>query len=1386
VIGVKISRFAIVNDLENRSGIKLTSQSTDLLLTIHRSFRNFLLHVLVCLIFSPCINPQQEELPFEHYSIEQGMPTFVTSILQDRNGFMWFNSWDGLYRYDGYNFISYKHDPDDSTSIDNTYGSTLYEDRAGILWLGTRRGLEKFDPIKKSFTHYTPNPLVTANDKSNNVWTICEDKDGLLWVGTGDGLYKFDKALGKFTCMRYDSTDSGSVSHNFILSSYKDNDGMLWFGTAAGLDRFDFETGKFVHYWNIPDRKRIWENNSKYCVNTIFGDDTGILWLGTNGGLVEFNIEKGSSYIYPFSKYPINHTTTICKDVNTNDLWVGTWDGLFIFNKKLKKYTPYYSRTFGPQAVSCLFSERSGTLWVGTNTGVKKLNRIKQPFQKYYVGHEALAIVAEKEGILWIYTYVGWKKFDINKEQVVPYSFGKDSLIFIYNSGDLAFYTEKGELYIKDTLGKVIPLLNSSYKEFIKSLTWGHKTNKGYWLSDEFGGLHFFDPKTNSFREIKNFIEGIHYFYEDTSGLLWIGTFMGKLLCYNPEQDSVIEFICDIKNPSSISGRQINQIHEDRKGRLWIATNTGLNRFVRATNRFVHFTEKNGLKSNFIRGILEDDHGYLWLNTGKSISKFDPETNHFQNYDVSYGLEQPANLMYGLGCKTKNGEMFFGGSNGFTRFHPDSVKDNSFIPPIEITSFKKFDKPSTFSNEIHLPYDENFISFEFVALSYISPERNQYAYMMEGLDKDWVYSGTRRYASYPNLDPGEYIFRVKGSNNDGVWNEAGASISIIISPPWWKTIWAYIFYSIVILSIIYFTWKMQVKRIRMSHEYEMTKFEAEKLHEVDELKSRFFANISHEFRTPLTLILGPVKQIIERTKEDRTRDDLKVVRKNANRLLGLVNQLLDISKLESGNMKLQTSPQNIIPLLKALLQSFCSYAERKRITIKFNSSEDEIIAYIDKDKIEKIITNVLSNAFKFTPEGGKIDVTVKPTPRPSKGGDEALLKVPSSGGDLGVGLRSVPIKGFVEIAIHDTGIGIPKEKLPKIFDRFYQVDGSHTREQEGTGIGLSLTKELVELHRGKIEVKSEEGKGTTFTILLPLGKEYLKPEEICEPEKEKEKVPFIPEEMIYQEEMQTEQADIGLITETGRPLLLIVEDNSDVRNYIKENLNKDYRILEGVDGEDGWNKALEHIPDLIVSDVMMPKMDGFKLCEKIKTDERTSHIPVILLTAKAASSDKIEGLEIGADDYIMKPFETDELRARIKNLIEQRKRIHEHFKKHGLFEIEEKNITPVDQKFLQKVFDLITRHVSNSSLNVESLTEDLALSRSVLHRKILSLVGETPGELIRRIRLKKAASLIEKNFGNLSEVALEVGFNNPAYFSEAFKKQFGMSPSQYQQKCAGN
>jgi len=537
------------------------------------------------------------------------------------------------------------------------------------------------------------------------------------------------------------------------------------------------------------------------------------------------------------------------------------------------------------------------------------------------------------------------------------------------------------------------------------------------------------------------------------------------------------------------------------------------------------------------------------------------------------------------------------------------------------------------------------------------------------------------------------------------------------------------------------------------------------------IQSNFFTNISHEFRTPLTLILGPVKQMIERTKDQNFKDDLIRVHRNAYRLLELVNQLLDISKIESGNMKLQSIEQNIVPLIKALVLSFSSYAERKRITLQFSCEMDEILVYLDTDKFEKIINNVLSNAFKFTPTDGNIEVTVAPKPS----------SFPHLGNEKLKG-------GSVQIRIADTGIGIPKQKLSKIFDRFYQVDSSHTREQEGTGIGLALTKELIDLHKGKIEVESEEGKGTTVIIEIPLGKDHLKPDEIIdESERQKHDDAKIIEHISEFEESKTEtKLDLESLKKESLPLLLIIEDNPDVRKYIKDNLNPEFRIIEANDGEDGWNKSLEHTPDLIVSDVMMPKIDGFKLCEKLKTDERTSHIPIILLTAKAAKQDKLDGYELGADDYIMKPFDTDVLKVRIKNLIQQRERVHQHFKQHGLIELNLAKITPTDRKFLQTFYEIIIKNISDPDFGIDQLVEKINLSRSVLHRKIISLIGEAPGELIRRTRINKAAELIENKFGNLSEIALEVGFSNPAYFSEAFKKQFGVTPSQYQHKFSNS
>ncbi|OGU66659.1 MAG: hypothetical protein A2W30_07315 [Ignavibacteria bacterium RBG_16_36_9] len=1331
----------------------------------------------------------------------------VSCILQDHEGYLWFGTFNSVEKYDGYSFISYKNETADTTSLNNGYVETIYEDHFGNIWVGTSEGLDKLNRTSGKFSHFIPDHQKIKKEGENHITAICEDKNGQIWVGSRDGLNVLNQSTGKFLHFNYDNYNPLRSFNYAINAIHEDREGDLWIGTGAGLDKFDTKHNKFTRYWFDQKNQSDWTN---LWVNTIFEDKSGILWLGTRLGLVAFN-KKDSTFI-SYGK-ELRSISSICEDESGN-LWIGTWlDGLFSFDISSKIFTQYKNNSRDRESIShnvvtSVCYEKSGTLWIGTlGGGVNKLDKTLLLFTRYK------HIEGDKESLysnnvdcifqgtrkeIFVVSDRGVELFNPNTESFkLLFYLPTVSQVVEDDNHNFWFGVSISEGLYKFDVHKNLKKYYYTWEQmkFPQDFSSMYKSNNGsIWIGTNYGAFFSFNPVSEIMTAIDLGITiyGIVKVFEDDSGLVWIGTQGAGLICYDPAKKTKINYTSESKNEGCISSNTVFSIHQDKTGTLWVGTNTGLNKYEPLSQTFSHFTEKNGLSNNIILTILEDDHKNLWLNTANGITKFNLENFQFKNYFLPYRLSgnwflQPP------GFRTKDGEMYFGGVNGLIRFHPDSIRGNEHIPSIVITSFKKFDKSYPLSDEIRLPYDENFISFEFASLSYISPERNQYAYKMEGLDKDWVYSGTRRYASYPNLDPGKYVFRVKGSNNDGIWNEAGTSISIIITPPWWKATWAYILYSILILSIIYFTWKMQVKRIRMSHEYEMNKFEAQKLQEVDELKSRFFANISHEFRTPLTLIIGPAKQIIESTKEEKTRENLKVMHKNANRLLGLVNQLLDISKLESGNMKLRTSPQNIIPLIKALALSFTSYAERKKITLKFNSFEDEIIVYIDKDKIEKIITNVLSNAFKFTPDGGRMEVTVQPTPRPSKGGDEALLKGPSFGGDLGVGLRSVPIKGFVEISIHDTGIGIPQEKLPKIFDRFYQVDASHTREQEGTGIGLSLTKELVELHKGTIEVESEEGKGTTFTISIPLGKEHLKPEEICEEaaEKEYEKVKDTIDLSIeeFVDNNEKHKSEIYSPEKSELPLLMIVEDNSDVRNYIKENLNKDYRILEAVDGEDGWNKAIDPAiggTDLIVSDVMMPKMDGFKLCAKLKTDERTSHIPVILLTAKAGSSDKIEGFETGADDYIMKPFETEELKSRIKNLIVQRKRIHEHFKKHGLFEIEEKNITPIDQKFLHKAFDIIYKNISDTTFDLESFAESINLSRSVLHRKITSLTGESPGELIRRIRLKRAAQLIEQKFGNISEISLEVGFSNPSQFARSFQKEFGVAPSTYQQNFISN
>ncbi|OGU36625.1 MAG: hypothetical protein A2455_00905 [Ignavibacteria bacterium RIFOXYC2_FULL_35_16] len=1325
------------------------------------------------------IYPQKANISFQHFGIDQGMSSSsVGAIFQDRKGYMWFCNSNGIDRYDGYNFVSYKY-PRGSTVLINYFPGTISEDYEGNIWFPSYNGgLEKLNPETHTFTNYKLDPQHANTGWSNIVISVYIDSKDVLWVGSGDGFYKFNKDKQTFTSYRHDQNDLYSLGNNAVDDIYEDRSGTLWLATGGGLDRFDRETNQFYHYWHYPNNYWGDSKTGMHWLQAIIEDNAGVLWLGTDGGLVEFDTKSNKFTLYRHDpKIALvgerNIILTLCEDASGN-LWLGTMAGLDIFNKKTKTFSSYVHDEKNPKSLSSniinsVFRDRTCSIWISTKQG--GVNRVDHPnplFTKYIFdpskkgtlsSDKVLVLYRGKMGTVWVCTWSGLEIFDAKSETFKTYNFDFTS-VFQDNSGNILVSPKSGGLYkfnINDRWTCYIDSTKGVDSEQFYSF-YSQRSDQ-FWLGTIKGDLYLFNPFTLNKKWITKINNSVTTLYQDTYGLVWFGGSTTGLFCYDPNRDTISQYNSDTKNPLTLCDNTIlSTICEDQTKTLWCGSSNGLNRYNRAQNTFTRFKDKDGFLNEGVHQILEDDHGNLWMSTGKGISKFNPQTGIFKNY---YSSDEFAGINFysQAGCRTENGEMYFGGENGFIRFHPDSIKDDPFVPPIVITSFRKFEKPFPFGTEVKLPHTDNFISFEFAALSYINSAENQYAYKMEGLDKDWVYCGTRRYASYPNMDPGKFVFRVKGSTSNRIWNEAGASLRIIINPPWWRTTWAYIFYVLFILAIIYFTWKMQLKRIKVKHEFELSRFEAQKLQEMDEIKTRFFTNISHEFRTPLTLILGPAKQLLERLKDEKAKDELNLIHRSARKLNRLVDELLDISRIDAGEMKLKACPYNFVSLAKEIVLSFHSLAERKNIIFKLNCNEKEIIAYLDRDKIDKILSNILSNAFKFTPEGGRVEV-------------EILRKT-----------------NDVQIIISDTGTGIPKDKIDKIFDRFYQVEGNHTREQEGTGIGLALTRELVQLHKGRIEVESAEGKGSTFRLSFPLGRVHLKPEEIVEPDKEKTCQPLADED---KEKARTNteledlikiknenKIDIESAEKSSLPTVLIVEDNADVRKYIRMILENQYSISEAKDGEEGLDKSFEQIPDLIISDIMMPKLDGFQLCSKLKTDSRTSHIPVILLTAKATMKDKINGLEIGADDYIMKPFEASELKARIKNLLQQRKRLHEHFRQHGLFEIEEQNITSLDQKFIQKSIEVINNNLSNINLSVELLASNLAISKWVLNKKLSALTGDTPAELIKRIRLSKAAKLIERSTGNISEIALEVGFTNPAYFAECFKKQFGLSPSQY-------
>lgn len=1369
---------------------------------------------------------------FKHYqhtadNINSLSSNEITQVFEDRNATLWFvSAGQGVNRYDRTQdcFIRYRHDPADPHSLSGDDVTLILEDQGGTLWFATKtNGLNRYNREQDNFTRFQHNATNDTTLSSDEINHLIEDDAGRLWIATSNGISVLDNERTSFLRFHHDPANPNSLSDNQVTCILQDSYGAFWIGTVgAGVNKlilppsdsplsvFDPEKCQFTIFKYDPNRILYFMTNH---ISFVFEDPHGDLWVGTDWkNLFMFDRAPGDFILVNPELPGAYHRGNIQRFTNPKDPLSKNW----------------LRETLSLHEITAAYEDRDGVFWVSTTgSGINKFSPEPEKIASSFISlPNCQAIYEDRDGDLWMGNPDGLHKYDKNTGEVIHYDpaiYSRFRSSNILNKGDrsiTAIYEDRG--------GRL-------------------------WIGTKWT-LNILDKSSGKVAFASRLIQSIHFkfIYEDRSETIWVGTTMG-LIEYKPHSGIVQYHLSDANSPNTLSNKDINAIFEDHSGNIWVGTAGGLNRYDRNSQSFtrflvnrqvaaglsnnniiaiaetisnssvkdtaakgqlwlatlegiilfdpvneraVNYTEDNGLANNSVVSMMSDNQNNLWLGTLNGLSRFSPASSVFRNFHHIDGLHDYV-FNFGAYHQNREGGMYFGGVNGVTYIHPDSISDASRIPEITLTSLRILDQDIpldttlAYKRQLSISQQDKVFSIGFATLNYTNIRKNQFAYKLEGFDNDWIYSGNRNKASYTNLSPGEYTFRVKGADPTGAWNETGTSIKIMITPPWWKTGWAYLAYLLFTAGLIYGTLRYQLNRERQRQQRELARVETEKLREIDRLKSRFFANISHEFRTPLTLITGPVEQMLSGQFKGNITEQYRMILRNGNRLLRLINQLLDISRLEAGRLKLQACETEIVPFLQKVVSAFESLAVQKGIDLSLTAPAGSHKAYIDHDKLEKIMNNLLSNACKFTEAGGKIVVQLSV--------DSYQLTVISD--QLSInndrsGDGKLTTDNCLLITVKDSGIGIDAERLPHIFDRFYQVDDSQTRDQEGSGIGLALTKELVELHYGEITVESTPGRGSTFKVFLPLGKEHLKAEEI----RANAELGIGNSELLRRDDIlaSSEAASIDSASKSensafpkgaGRiphsEIVLIVEDNPDMRIYLKESLKGRYQTLEAEDGEQGLKKAAQDTPDLIISDVMMPKMGGYEMCQQLKNDERTSHIPVILLTAKADAESKITGLETGADDYLAKPFNARELLVRVKNLIELRRKLWQKFRQGGTFVTDDTVLSSLDARFLQRAIALIETHIDDPDFSTEAFGKEIGLSRSQLHRKLSALTGQSTHEFIRTLRLQRAAQLLAHHSGNVSEIAYQVGFNSPSHFTRAFREMFGKPPSAYAAQFKG-
>jgi ligand-binding sensor domain-containing protein/signal transduction histidine kinase/AraC-like DNA-binding protein len=1457
----------------------------------------FLLFLTTQAVLSQDIN-----LRIQHITSEQGLSqNTIDCILQDSRGFMWFGTWNGLDRYDGYNFLVFKSD-NQKQGLSSNFIYSLCEDSDGNIWAGTKNGLNKIDhhtntienfyhirneqnsisdntinavcpdrqgsiwvgtagngldkirydkqAEKYIFTHYRNNKSNTGSLPGNEINSIIQDKKGFLWVGTNSGLGWMNAATGKFNVYRNNPLFENSISSNKVLTIFEDKAGLIWIGTDNGLNRYDPMGGGFIHYLPDPDNPG---SISHLTVNAISEDNDGNLLVGTLGGLNRFNPETGSFYHYPVGlndDYSLNNEfiNALFADKQGN-IWIGTdKGGINTYNSKQKSFgyfalNPATSNSLSHNTINSVYDEPS-LLWIGTaGGGLNRYNKNTKTFYHYHnVAHNpnsissnfVSAICRDNKGDTWIGTWGG----------------GLNLIVSQNNNGIFRHYRQNTSA-------------NSICSDYV-STVWADP--KGYLLIGTLTGLDLFQQEKGIFQHIanqqgwKNRISEVGCILKDSKGFYWIGTRLGlyrvasSSLDHGVQDKDITRYTNKYGESNSLPGDYVISLCEDKEGNIWVGTyGSGISKIhISNDNKaiFSNYNVNNGLCNNVVYAIQKDRNDNLWLSTDNGLSRFDPATRQFRNFYVSDGL-QSNQFYWSASCAGVDGKLYFGGMEGLNYFNPENIKDNSYIPGVVITDFKVFntsvnigkwnnkkvllEKVINETSRINLSYKENVFSFEFSSLDYFLPEKVQYKYRMKGVDKDWVtVPSSRRFVTYTNLEGGDYIFEVKASNSDGVWNDTPARLEIHISPPFWATAWfrilALVMAMVLIVAYIrYRTRRLQHQKLVLERmvtertalieaQNEKLKTQAESLQEsntqlaskteeiegqkeqlelknqeiseqrdklielnkhvnlVNQLKLRFFTNISHEFRTPLTLILGPLDKLITSFKGDvHTLETLQLINRNAQRLLHLINQLMEFRKIESGKMELKVSQGNINKFLENIFSSFHHLANQQQITYMFTPLSHATDCWFDHEKLENIIFNLLSNAFKFTPQNGRISLAVSQVNAECKNdvtGHET--KHP----------KTALISPFLEIKVTDSGVGISEEHIAHIFKRFYQVNTSESLRVRGSGIGLSLSRELAKAHHGTITVESKLNSGSVFTVQLPVLKSCFAQNEILDQPVEskltiKDQVLKLAEELLAEIPEPVKKPSAVSVDGYKKPLILVAEDNYDLRCHISASLNDEYRVIEAENGKAAYDLAKDYNPELIISDIMMPVMDGLELCSRLKNNLHTSHIIVVLLTARTSVENWIEGLETGADDYISKPFDLNLMRVRIRQLIESRRRLKKHFGKELALDQEVVSISPADEQFMKKALEVVEQNYSNPDFGVEEFVSKMFFSHSLVHKKLSAITDQSAGDFITSFRLKKAAQLLQRPDMNVSEIAYEIGFNDPKYFSRQFKKYFGTTPSEY-------